>query len=223
MNSKEFEQSWQKFQLPNGFDRYEILPVLHEDKQQHHEWSYILHTAWAARILAQTKPAVHYDFSSSMYFSTIVSAFIPVIFYEFQPVDLKLSQFLSLQADLTNLNNFHQVNSVSCLHVLEHLGLGRYGDKIDPLGDKKAADGLTEILSSNGDLLIVVPVGKPILRFNSARTYSYEMVLNLFDKLNLMEFSLIPDQDKPELIRNADPGLVKEQPGDATGCFWFKN
>src|SRR5947209_7689384 len=51
---------------------------------------YIYHTAWAARILSETKPALHTDISSSLYFSSIVSAFIKVKFYDIRPPVLSL-------------------------------------------------------------------------------------------------------------------------------------
>src|SRR5690242_15240392 len=89
---------------------------------------YLYHTAWAARIVARTKPALHIDISSSLNFSTVVSAFVPVKFYDYRPAKLELSDFSSDRADLTALPFADQsVSSLSCMHVIEHIGLGRYG------------------------------------------------------------------------------------------------
>ena len=52
------------------------------------------------------------------------------------------------------------------MHVIEHIGLGRYGDEMDPDGDLKAIDELKRVLSRKGDLLFVVPVGKPKIMYN---------------------------------------------------------
>src|SRR2546430_12288402 len=44
-----------------------------------------------------------------------------------------------------------ELSSVSCLHVAEHIGLGRYGDAIDPLGTRKAIGELARVLAVDGD------------------------------------------------------------------------
>ena len=90
---------------------------------------YTYHPAWAARILAQTKPAYHVDISSILHFSTVVSAFIPIKFYDYRPADLKLKNLESGFADLKKLSFAdNTVPSLSCMHTIEHIGLGRYGD-----------------------------------------------------------------------------------------------
>src|SRR5690348_10312860 len=43
---------------------------------------YIYHTAWAARILKNNMPEKHIDIASLLYFSTLVSAFLPIEFYD---------------------------------------------------------------------------------------------------------------------------------------------
>lgn len=181
---------------------------------------YTYHPAWAARILAKTKPDYHVDFSSILYFGTMLSAFIPVRFYDYRPADLHLSNWKGGFADLCKLDIAdHSFPSVSCMHTIEHIGLGRYGDKIDPKGDIKAIQELKRITSPGGDILFVTPVGRQRIEFNAHRIYSFEMVEELFSGCQLMDFSLVPDGGG--LIENADPKLVKEQQYGC-GCFWFK-
>jgi len=181
---------------------------------------YIYHPAWAARILAQTKPIRHTDFSSILSFSSIISAFIPTTFYDYRPAALQLDNLESKAADLTNLPIANaSLSSISCMHTIEHIGLGRYGDAIDPSGDIKAAIELQRIVSAGGDILFVTPVGKQRIEFNAHRVYAYETVLNLFSDCMLQEFSLIPDSGG--LITNANPVLVQQQQYGC-GCFWFK-
>ena len=181
---------------------------------------YTYHPAWAARIIAQTKPVEHIDISSILNFSTLISAFVPVKFYDYRPVHLNLSNYQSEFADLKNLffeNN--SISSLSCMHTVEHIGLGRYGDQLDPDGDIKAISELKRVLKTGGDLLFVTPVGKPRVEFNAHRIYSFEQIIEYFSPLILKEFSLIPDTGG--LIINADPALVRYQ-NYACGCFWFK-
>jgi hypothetical protein len=119
---------------------------------------YIYHTAWAARKVREIDAVEHTDISSSLYFSSIVSAFKPVKFYDFRPAKLNLSNLVSEPADLTQLrfadNSFQ---SLSCMHTVEHVGLGRYGDHIDPDGDMQAARELERVVAKGGSLLFCCP------------------------------------------------------------------
>jgi hypothetical protein len=181
---------------------------------------YTYHPAWAARILAKTKPEYHVDFSSILYFGTMLSAFIPVKFYDYRPAEIKLNGWEGHFADLCKLDIADETYpSVSCMHTIEHIGLGRYGDKLDPDGDIKAINELKRITIKGGDILFVTPVGKQRIEFNGHRIYSFELIQDLFDGCTLQEFSLIPDAGG--LIENADPGLVAQQ-SYGCGCFWFK-
>ena len=216
---------WRKFKNKNdkrfSVNAADLYPCLKDriikTPFDHH---YTYHPAWAARILTKTKPEFHVDISSILSFSTIVSAFVPVKFYDYRPADLKLSNLESGSEDLNKLSfESGSIPSLSCMHTIEHIGLGRYGDKIDPMGDIKSIEELKRVLQPGGDLLFVTPVGKPRIEFNAHRIYSYEQILEYFSPLVLKEFSLIPDAGG--LITNADPNLVKDQ-NYACGCFWFK-
>ena len=184
---------------------------------------YVYHPAWAARILARTNPKKHVDISSSLHFCTIVSAFIPVEFYDYRPAALDLSGLSSASADLLALPFADSsVESLSCMHVVEHVGLGRYGDPLDAAGDLKAIKELTRVLACGGNLLFVVPIGRAKIRFNAHRIYSYEQVVSYFPGLRLRDFSLITDDDKGgKLINNADKAAADLQEYGC-GCFWFE-
>ena len=76
------------------------------------------------------------------------------------------------------------IDSISCLHTLEHVGLGRYGDTLDPEGHLKAAKELIRILAPGGRLLIVLPMSeKPFVAFNAHRMLSIGMVRDMFAPL----------------------------------------
>lgn len=199
------------------------MPVLFENTPfTRFDTHYIYHTAWAARKVKEIDASFHTDISSSLYFSSIVSAFKPVKFYDYRPAKLNLSNLSSESANLTNLHfEDDSIQSLSCMHTVEHVGLGRYGDPIQPEGDVDAAKELSRVVAQGGSLLFVVPVGKPRIQFNAHRIYSYQMVIDMFPGLTLKEFSLIPDNaiDKG-VIYNA----TEEQSNRQTygcGCFWF--
>jgi len=201
----------------------DLLPYLGEDTvDTAFDTHYVYHPAWATRIIAKERPEVHIDISSSIYFVTTLSAFIPVQFYDYRPPKMKLPNLECKHGDLLSLpfgNN--EIKSLSCMHVMEHIGLGRYGDEIDPDGDVKAMNELKRVLAVGGSLFFVVPVGKPKIMYNAHRIYSYEQIMDHFSDLRLKEFTLIPDNvEETGMIYNATKEQVAKQ-RYGCGCFWF--
>jgi len=184
---------------------------------------YVYHTAWATRCVKEINPARHVDVGSTLYFSSILSAFIPIDFYDYRPAELALSGLGSYEGDLLHLPfKDNQLQSISCLHVLEHIGLGRYGDPIDALGDLKAIKELSRVTAPEGSLLVVVPTSKESrVEFNSARLYSYDDFVSRFPGFTLKEFSYIPEKaERGGLIDHASKSDIAD---DFYGCacYWF--
>ena len=186
------------------------------------ERHYVYFPAWAARVLKIIKPQKLVDISSSLRFVAVVSAFIPTDFYDYRPAPLVLSNLSTKKGDLMDLPFAdNSLPCVSCMHVVEHIGLGRYGDPIDYDGDLKAMSELSRVLAKAGSLLFVVPLGKPRIVFNAHRIYSYEQVISGFPELTLKEFALIPENSKDGgLVYNPAKSLIDKQTYGC-GCFWF--
>jgi hypothetical protein len=127
----------------------ELDPCLHDRTESTgFDRHYVYHTAWAALVLAATQPVVHFDIASSLYFNAIAFAFVPVRFFDYRPADLHLPNFSSDSADLLSLPfPDASIPSLSCMHVLEHVGLGRYGDPISPDADSRAMVELSRVLA----------------------------------------------------------------------------
>lgn len=223
MQLKEQEAKTKKrFQL----EPHDIFPFLSDNTNAtEFDRHYIYHPAWAVRILTQTNPAVHTDIASSLHFCSIVSAFIPIRFYDYRPAELMLSNLETAHQDLTQLSfESNSIDSLSCMHSVEHVGLGRYGDTLDYDGDQKAMSELARVLKLGGNFLFVTPIGaKAKIVFNAHRVYTKELILNAFIKygLTLKEFSLIPEKsaDGGIVINPTNELLEKQVYG--CGCFWF--
>ena len=183
---------------------------------------YVYHPAWASRVVAERGSKLHVDISSTLHFAAQLSAFVPTAYFDYRPADLRLDNLVSGAVDLTALPwDDRSIDSLSCMHTVEHIGLGRYGDPLDPAGDRKASAELARVLAPGGSLLFVTPVGAPQIMFNAHRIYAYEQVLQLFPDLTLREFALIPEDGRDGgLIRDADPALVAGQ-RYGCGCFHF--
>ncbi|GAA3975397.1 hypothetical protein FHS10_000685 [Mucilaginibacter dorajii] len=107
------------------------------------------------------------------------------------------------------------------MHTVEHIGLGRYGNPIDPVADLKAMQELKRVVAQGGNLIIVVPVGRPKMAFNAHRIYSYQQICSYFGPFTLKEFSLVPDNYlETGMIINASQIDVDQQDWGC-GCFWF--
>jgi SAM-dependent methyltransferase len=184
------------------------------------DYHYTYHPAWASRALAKTMPKKHIDISSSIGFITCVSSFIPVEFYDYRPAQLNLSNLKTGFADVTKLPfDDDSIESLSCMHVVEHIGLERYGDPFDPQGDMKAITELQRVLMPGGNLLFVVPVGGQMrIQYNAHRIYTYESIINYFVELKLLQFALITDNG--EYLENSDGNTASKQ-NYGCGCFWF--
>jgi len=200
------------------------LPVLNQKQAAFgYDRHYLFHIAWASRKLASIRPQRHIDISSQIYFIASVSAFIPVKYYEFKAIDAKLDNLSFGSADLVNLPfKDKSIASLSCMHVVEHVGLGRYGDPLDYDGDLKAIFQLQRVLAVGGNLLFVVPIsGLPRIEYNAHRIFSYQQITNAFGELRLKEFALIPDKhDDGDILFNATKEMADAQ-CHGCGCFWF--
>jgi SAM-dependent methyltransferase len=198
---------------PQLSDRVGVTPI---------DRHYTYHPAWAARILARTRPNKHVDISSTVNFCAIVSAFVPVEFYDFRPAPIELAGLYAGAANLTQLHfPSDSVGSLSCMHVIEHVGLGRYGDPLDPDGDLKAISELVRVVAPGGDLLVATPVGQPRVAFNAHRVYDHEAFARYFAPLELVEFTLIEEHGEGGLVVAPSPERVRKE-YYACGCFWFR-
>lgn len=224
-----FLQDWgtyRKLSGELGDDRFVMspgdrLPMLWENSASTaFDAHYVYHTAWAVRVVNRLAPARHVDISSTLYFCTTLSATVPVEFYDFRPAPLTLDNLVCGRADLNGLGfAADSIESLSCMHVVEHIGLGRYGDPVDPRGDLKAVAELKRVLAPGGHLLFVVPVGLRALKFNAHRIYDLAAVLDMFEGYELVSSALVTDDAR--FVENPAPDLVNGQVYGC-GCFLFR-
>src|SRR5206468_9735067 len=105
------------------------------------------------------RPDRHVDVGSHNLFANLLSAVVPVIFLDYRPLNGRLRGLECIGGSILELPFAdNSVESLSCLHVAEHIGLGRYGDPLDPEGTKKAARELERVLAKGGNHYFAVPV-----------------------------------------------------------------
>jgi SAM-dependent methyltransferase len=110
-------------------------------------------------------------------------------------------------------------DSVSCLHALEHFGLGRYGDPVDPTGWKKGFNNLSAMLQVGGRLYLSVPVGPSRVEFNSHRVFSVPLLISLFkDEFEIEQMALIDDEGYLHAPFDWEKAVARESSEVKNGC-----
>lgn len=100
-------------------------------------------------------------------------------------------------------------DSLSCLHTIEHFGLGRYGDPIDPEGHLKGLANLTSMVKPGGRFYLSTPIGPQRVEFNAHRVFSPETMLAWFEEgWEIERCAVIDDED--DLEESSDTGLLRE-------------
>lgn len=155
---------------------------------------YFYQDIWAFKLIKEVAPVEHVDVGSSVNFVGLLTLITKVTFVDIRPLRANLENLTSKPGSIVALPfEDGSVASLSCLHVAEHIGLGRYGDALDPEGTKKAARELARVLAPRGNLYFSVPIGKPRVCFNAHRVHAYEQILAYFHDLKLIRFAAVTD------------------------------
>ena len=155
---------------------------------------YFYQGAWLARLVVAAKPTLHVDVGSSALTISVLSGLCPTVFLDYRPVLARVQGMMSVGGDITQLPiSSMSLESLSCLHVIEHVGLGRYGDRLDPAGSGRAAAELMRVLAPGGALYLSVPVGRERTCFNAHRVLSPATIVGWFKDLTLRRFALVGD------------------------------
>lgn len=153
---------------------------------------YFHQAIWAFRRILHSGAKKHVDIGSDVRFVGMLTTVLPVCFIDIRPLELDLPNYQGLNGSILDLPlEDGSIESLSSMHVIEHIGLGRYGDPIYPDGPKKAAQEIVRVLADQGKAYVSVPIGRPRVQFNGQRTFSVEQVLTLFTGLNLLEMSVV--------------------------------
>ena len=150
---------------------------------------------WAARKVYQNNPLSHYDIGSSLNgFIAHLLVFREVNYIDIRPLDLDIPGLHFTRGDAVDLGGAlgeESIESLSSLSVMEHFGLGRYGDAIDPDAYVKAAKSMQSVLKKNGHLYLSVPVGpEDKMVFNAHRIFRIATVIDLFDHCKLVDMAV---------------------------------
>lgn len=162
---------------------------------------YFIQDMIVAKKIIDSSTGVHFDVGSRIdgLISHLLVAGVDVTEVDIRPLDhinlgREFGNLNFIQCDATKLQiiESNTIESLSSCHAVEHFGLGRYGDAIDPLAWKKGLDSLQRVLKKDGRLYLSLPVGRmEKLLFNSCRVFDPMSVIKCLDQLILNEMYLI--------------------------------
>ena len=179
---------------------------------------YFFQDVWAANRVAELRPERHVDVGSRVDYVGFLTALTRVTFVDIRPLDAEVEGLDSIAGSVLAMPfEDRSLESVSCLHVAEHIGLGRYGDPLDPNDTRKAAAELQRVIRPGGQLLFSGPVGRPRVCFNAHRIHAPQEILAMFPELELLEFSGV--DDRGEFRRGRSP---EELSGSRYACGLFR-
>lgn len=166
--------------LPALTDRTATTPI---------EPIYFLQDTWCAGRIAAQRPSEHVDVGSSVKSLALIAQFVPVKFVDIRPVDITVPGFTFVSGSVLKLPFADgSIASLSSLCVIEHIGLGRYGDPVDGWGSEKAAAELCRVLAQGGDLYVSVPVDNCCrIYYNAHRAFTRDYFLSCFKDMEIVE------------------------------------
>ena len=162
--------------------RFELLPCLHDwyeeggTTKSEYFWQDLL----VARMIFEAQPEKHVDIGSRVDgFVAHVASFREIEVFDVRPITTQIPGVAFKQVDLMKpvegLAGY--CDSLSCLHALEHFGLGRYGDLIDPKGFERGLVNMAGLLRTGGVFYLSVPIGIDRVEFNANRVFDPRVIV----------------------------------------------
>lgn len=180
-----------------------------------------------ARRIYETMPQKHVDIGSRVDgFVAHVAVFREIEVFDIRKLKPTTKNIIFVQRDLMKAGDPElslYCDSLSCLHAIEHFGLGRYGDDIDYTGHEKALSVMKNMVRPGGRFFLSTPIGPQRIEFNAHRVFSCDHILNLIgDTFRLDRFSYVDDHG--DLYENVPVSQASlEQSFNCTfGCGIFE-
>ena len=209
--------------------KMEIMPCLHDwfEEGGSTKTEYFWQDLYIAQKINHANPSKHVDIGSRVDgFVAHVASFREIEVFDIRQITSEIPNITFKQADLMNpiIDYIDYSDSLSCLHALEHFGLGRYGDEINVDGYKLGLVNMTKILKKDGIFYLSTPVGIEKVAFNAHRIFNpVELKLILNDiGFQLTEFAWFGHNNKIIKSLDIDADLIKlSQQSYSLGIFTF--
>lgn len=204
--------------MPSLADRFDSAGIM--SGHYYHQDLYV------SREIYRNKPQKHIDIGSRIDgFVAHVASYRSLEIFDIRQITSPDPLIIFRQSDLMGKIDAQYLSysdSVSCLHTIEHFGLGRYGDHIDLDGHLKGLDNIYKILKTNGLFYFSTPIGPQRIEFNSHRVFSISYLLNYFkNKYQLVKFAYVDDMGKLHTEVDLNKQVIDGNCGCDYGCGIF--
>lgn len=177
-----------QYMWPVLYDKYNYAGVI---------GLYFLQDLWAAKWIIKDKVKNHFDIGSRLdgFIAHLLAAGIDVTMIDVREFPGAVDDLHTIVDDATTLRQMpdDSIESLSALCSIEHFGLGRYGDEINPEACFTCFANIQDKLKKGGKLYLSVPIGKERVEFNAHRVFYAATVVESLPQLKLEEFSCIAD------------------------------
>jgi hypothetical protein len=171
-----FMRDWVAFRK-NYVGKMNLMPCLHDryeeggiNKKGEYFWQDLL----VSRAIHDDKPDKHVDVGSRVDgFVAHVASFRECEVFDIRSINMVVPGVVFRQADLMDPASLPTTagggycDSLSCLHAIEHFGLGRYGDPVNPQGYQRGIANLALLLRAGGTFYLSTPIGQERVEFNA--------------------------------------------------------
>ena len=175
---------------PVYFDRYKDAGSI--------DSHYFLQDIYMANKIIKKAPVLHYDIGSRVdgFISHLIASgrIEQITMLDIRPLPVKIPGLSFIQTDATHLDNIddNSIDSISTLHAIEHFGLGRYGDSINPNAWEEALGAIQNKVKRGGVLYLSVPIGTvEKICFNAHRIFDPQTIVYVLSKMKLQSFAYI--------------------------------
>lgn len=154
---------------------------------------YFYQDCWAFDLIAKARPNRHIDIGSHHKYVALLSKVVPVTMVDIRPLSLEMDSIHFLEGSILNLPfPDESLSSLSSLCVIEHIGLGRYGDPLNPNGSIEACREICRVIEPGGSIYVSVPIEHYAKTyFNAHRSFTEEQFLSLFPGFTLQDQAFI--------------------------------
>lgn len=189
-------KEYQRKNIRNNFkiDENKLWPVISDKYSKAGTiGNYFWQDLWAAKLIHKSGIKKHFDIGSRIdgFIAHLLAMDIDVTLIDIRQFPVEVSGLHTIVDNATELGQVtnESIESMSALCSIEHFGLGRYGDPIDPEACFKCFSEIQRKIKPGGSLYISLPIGNERVEFNAHRVFFASTVIECFRMMNLIEFS----------------------------------
>lgn len=197
--------------------RMKFWPCLHDRYEEGgaSKGEYFWQDLLVARAIHAANPVKHVDIGSRVDgFVAHVASFRDCEVFDIRPISTSIPGVIFRQADLMSPVSLPVTadegycDSLSCLHAIEHFGLGRYGDSVNSQGYICGITNMARLLKQGGIFYLSTPIGQERVEFNANWVFDPRSIVHCAEMAGMVLQKLI--------IITQDNGPQKSSVDEAT-------